>query len=134
MRWAGHVARTRERRGVYRVLVGNLEEKDHLGDTGIFGKVIIKRMFRMWDTGVSTGTNWLRIRTIGFWWDNLEERDHLGDTGLDGRIIIKKDLQDVRYGVMGWNDLAQDTDRWRALVNVVMNLRVPLIADNFLTS
>jgi len=37
MRWAGHVARTGERRGVYRVLVGNLRERDHLGDLGVDG-------------------------------------------------------------------------------------------------
>jgi len=37
---------------------------------------------------------------------------------------IKMDLQEVRCGYMDWIDLAEDGNRWRALVNVVKNLRV----------
>ena len=40
MRWAGNVARMGERRGVYRVLVGKPEGKNHLEDTGIDGRII----------------------------------------------------------------------------------------------
>ena len=78
MRWAGHVERVGEGRGVYRVLVGKLEGKRPLG-----------RPRRRWE-------------------DN-----------------IKIDLQEVGCEGMDLIELAQDVDRWRALVNAVMNLRVP---------
>jgi hypothetical protein len=38
---------------------------------------------------------------------------------------IKMDLRETEWGGMGWIDLAQNRDQWRALVNMVMNLRVP---------
>jgi hypothetical protein len=46
---------------------------------------------------------------------------------------IKMDLYGVGCGCMDWIELAKDRDRWRALVNGVMNLRVQLNAGNFLT-
>jgi hypothetical protein len=38
---------------------------------------------------------------------------------------IKMELREIGWDGMVWIDLAQDTDQWRALVNAVMNLRVP---------
>ena len=87
MRWAGHEARMGEGRGVYRVLVGKPEGKNHWGDPGVDGRLILIWIFRKWDVG-----------------------------GMD------------------WIELAQNGDRWWALVNAVMNLRVPQNAGNFLNS
>ena len=78
MRWAGHVARMGEGRGVHRVLVGKPEGKRPFG-----------RPRRRWENN------------------------------------IKMDLQEMGWGYGDWTELAQDRDRWRALVTAVMNLRVP---------
>jgi hypothetical protein len=56
----------------------------------------------------------------------VRERDHLEDPGVDGRVILiwvfKK--QDGLGGVE-WTDLAQNGDMWQAVVNAVMNVRLP---------
>ena len=44
---------------------GYLRESDHLEDTGVDGRVILRWIFRKWDVGVWTGLSWLRIRTGG---------------------------------------------------------------------
>ena len=78
MRWAGHIARVGEDRGVQRVLVGKPEGKRTLG-----------KPRRGWENN------------------------------------IKMDLQEVGGGRGDWMELAQDRDRWRALVGTVTNLQVP---------
>jgi hypothetical protein len=60
----------------------------------------------------------------GFWWEDLREGDHLGDPGVDGRIILRWIFKKWDGG-MDWIELVQDRDRWRTLVNAVMNIRVP---------
>jgi hypothetical protein len=62
--------------------------------------------------------------TTGFWWGDLRGGDHLGDPGIDGRIILKWISKKWNRG-MDWIELAQDRDRLRALMNAVMNFRVP---------
>jgi hypothetical protein len=60
----------------------------------------------------------------GFWWGNLREGNNLGDLDVNGRIILKW-IFEKWVGGMDWIDLAHDRDRWRAVVNSVINLRVP---------
>jgi hypothetical protein len=54
-----------------------------------------------------------------------EGKRPLGRPRLRWKDNIKMDLQEVGCGGMDWMGLAQDRDRWWALVNAVMNLRVP---------
>jgi hypothetical protein len=54
-----------------------------------------------------------------------EGRRPLGRPRRRWEDYIKMDLREVGWGDMDWINLAQDRDRWRALVNAVMNLRVP---------
>ena len=60
----------------------------------------------------------------GLWLRNLGERDNLEDLGVDQRIIIRWIFRKWDNDI-DWIDLIQDRDRWRALVNAVMNLWVP---------
>ena len=59
----------------------------------------------------------------GFWWGNLRERDHWGEPDLDRRIILRWIF--MGGGCGDWMELAQDRERWRALVSTVRNLRFP---------
>jgi len=52
MRWERHVACMGGSRGIYRVWWGILRERDHLGDPGIDGRIILRWIFRKWDVGV----------------------------------------------------------------------------------
>ena len=69
----------------------------------------------------------------GFWWGYLKERNHLEDLVVDGRIILN---ESSRSAVEEFPRivLAQDRNKWRALGNAIMNLRVSYNAGNFLSS
>jgi hypothetical protein len=58
-----------------------------------------------------------------FWWERQKERDHSEDQGVGVRMRSEWILGRLAEGVE-WIQLAQDRDRWRAIVNTVMNLRV----------
>jgi hypothetical protein len=57
----------------------------------------------------------------GFGWGDLRVRNHLEDLGRDGNVL--KEI--FKKWVGGGHGLAQDTDRCRALVNAVTNIRFP---------
>jgi hypothetical protein len=78
-------------------------------------------------SATGTGKKELQIKNKGFslWCalrkGSLRERGHWGDQDVDGRI----DFQEVGGGRGDWMELAQDRDRWRAVVGTVRNFRVP---------
>jgi hypothetical protein len=65
MRWAGHVARMGRREACIAFWWGTLREREHWGDPGVDGRIILGWIFRRWGVGVWTGLGWLRIETSG---------------------------------------------------------------------
>jgi len=65
MGWVEHVECMGEERRVYRVLVGKPEGRNHWGDLGVDGWIILGRISRRWDVGIWTGLGWPKIETGG---------------------------------------------------------------------
>jgi hypothetical protein len=61
---------------------------------------------------------------VGYWWEN-QKKEPLGRPRRRWVDIIKMDLREIGWNSTDWIDLDQDRNQWRALVNTVMNLRVP---------
>jgi hypothetical protein len=60
---------------------------------------------------------------MGYWWESQKERDHWEDQDVGGWTILKWILDG--WDGVDWMDMTQDKGQWRALVNTVLNLRVP---------
>ena len=66
---------------------------------------------------------WGRVEVYtGFWWGKTEGKRPPGRPRHRGQDNIEMDRHEVGCEGMDWVDLAQDRDRWQALVNTVMNL------------
>jgi len=61
---------------------------------------------------------------------NLQGRNHTEDLNVDPQIVIRIDIGEIGWECMDLMHLDQDTDQWRAVVNTVMNLRVPYKAGD----
>jgi len=62
---------------------------------------------------------------IVFWLENLKGRDHSGRPNHRWEDNTEMDLREIGWIGVDWIHLAQDRDQWWALVNTVINLRVP---------
>jgi hypothetical protein len=61
---------------------------------------------------------------ICYWWEIREKRDHQEEQKVGGRVILRR-IWRVRVVGTDWIGFTQNRDKWRALVNAVLNLRVP---------
>ena len=95
---------------------------------------VIKSRRMRWVGNVASSTFGGQLRCIQGFGGETWGKKTLKGPGVDGRIVLIWIFREVGCGGMDWIDLAQDRDRWRALVNAVMNPRVPQNARNFLTS
>jgi hypothetical protein len=77
------------------------------------------------EMGRVCSTNWEKGNAYRILVGKPEGKRPLGRGRPRWEDNIKMDLREIGWGGMDWIDLAQDRDQWRALVNTVINLRVP---------
>jgi hypothetical protein len=66
-----------------------------------------------------------RGKHIDYWWESQWGKRSLGRPRRRWVDNIRMDLGEVGWGGVDWKGLAQDRNRWKALVHSVLNLRVP---------
>jgi hypothetical protein len=118
----GDVTRMGGKRHVCKFEWVNLNEEDHSHDLGVD-----KKAGHVAGMGDRRGV--YRVLVV-----KPEGKRPLGSSRRRWENVIKMDLQEVGCGGLDWIDMAQDRDRWRALVNAVINLRVPFNVGKFSTS
>ena len=75
---------------------------------------------------MSSSTSKPAVGLTRFWWGKCEGKDWQY-LDVDGRIILEWVFKKIWWGrgIVDWVDLTEDRDKWRALVNTLMSLRVP---------
>jgi hypothetical protein len=87
-------------------------------DLGSYSTLLFILTVILWSNGKTNAST-------GFRWGKTEVKRPLGRPRRRCEDNIKMVIQEAGCGGMDWIELAQDSDRWRALVTAVMNLRVP---------
>jgi len=98
------------------------EELNDLYSSPNIVRVIKSRRMRLEGNVVSM---WERRVTYRMLVGKPEGKRPLGRPRLRWEDNVRMNRQEVECGIMDWIELAEDRDRWRALVNAVMNFRVP---------
>jgi hypothetical protein len=75
--------------------------------------------------GVACNTNGEKRNAYRILVGKLEGNRPLGRPRRRWVDSVKMDFRDVEWDGVGWIDMAQNRDQWRALVNTVLNLRLP---------
>ena len=101
---------------------GGMDWIDPAQDRGRWRDLMNTVLKDLYDPGGACSTKGERRVVYRVWVGKPEGKRPLGRPRYRWKDNITMDLQEVGFGGMDWIELAQDRDRWRALMNEVMNL------------